>query len=115
MLRNDEITKKICDRLKRDYLHLAFKKSGSRVVEKCIEASEYGLDSVIESLLSSEKSLVLLARNRFGNYVIQTALQIAKVSNTKHYESLVTILMAQRMTLSHTKVGKLVLNYVEDL
>ncbi|CAH9077973.1 unnamed protein product [Cuscuta europaea] len=115
MLRNDEITQKICDHLKRDYLRLAFKRSGSRVVEKCIQASEYGLGSVVESLLSSEKSLVLLTRDRFGNYVIQTALQSAKTSNIKHYESLVTVLRAQRSALSHTKLGKHILNRIEDL
>ncbi|CAH9097599.1 unnamed protein product [Cuscuta epithymum] len=115
MLRNDEITKKICDRLKRDYLRLSFKRSGSRVVEKCIQASEYGLDSVVESLLSSEKSLVLLARDRFGNYVIQTALQTAKASNIKHYESLVTVLKAQRSALPHIKLGKHILNHIEDV
>ncbi|CAH9077119.1 unnamed protein product [Cuscuta europaea] len=115
MLRNDEITQKICDCLRRDYLHLAFKRSESRVVEKCIQASEYALDSVVESLLSSEKSLVLLARDRFGNYVIQTALQTAKASNNKHYESLVSILKVQRSALSRTKLGKHILNHVEDL
>ncbi|CAH9099425.1 unnamed protein product [Cuscuta europaea] len=115
MLRNDELTQKICDCLKRDYLRLAFKRSGSRVVEKCIQASEYALDSVVESLLSSEKSLVLLARDRFGNYVIQTALQTAKASNNKHYESLVSVLKVQRSALSRTKLGKHILNHVEDL
>ncbi|CAH9137581.1 unnamed protein product [Cuscuta epithymum] len=115
MLRNDEITQKICDRLKRDYLRLSFKRSGSRVVEKCIQASEYGLDSVVETLLNSEKSLALLARDRFGNYVIQTALQTAKASNIKHYESLVTVLKAQRSALPYIKLGKHILNHLEDV
>lgn len=80
MFKNNEATRKICDRIKMQYIYLAQRKDGSHVVEKCIRASEYGMKSVVESLLSSEMALLQLACHQLGNYVIQTALKTAKVN-----------------------------------
>ncbi|CAH9050936.1 unnamed protein product [Cuscuta epithymum] len=114
MLKNEEITQKICDRLKRSCMHLALKKSGHHVIEKCIQTSHYGLKSIVECIVSSEQNFSRLACDRFGNYVIQTAIEIAKTDDIGLYQSLLAVLKAQRRTLSHNTFGKRLYRHVED-
>lgn len=80
-LKDENSTRIICICLESQYTHLAEKKGGSHIVEKCIRSSEFGMRSVVGALLKSEKALFRLASHQFGNYVVQTALKVTKVNN----------------------------------
>ena len=76
-LDDPQVTNKICLRLKGHYAQLSSQKGGSYVVEKCLNS--VGMNYVIEDFLSYNR-LCQLARDRFGNYVIQAALKATKVN-----------------------------------
>ncbi|XP_077229986.1 pumilio homolog 12-like [Tasmannia lanceolata] len=74
-LQHPTFIKKICSRLQGVYAQLSMQKCGSHIVEKCIKSPEIQL--VIDDLVKSNK-LEQVARDQYGNYVIQTALKRAK-------------------------------------
>nr|GME16109.1 pumilio homolog 12-like [Ipomoea batatas] len=79
-LNDEEAIHKICDRLKMEFINLPRRGSGS-LVQTCTRASKYGMKSVVESLLQvSENTLLELASERFGTYVIQVALILTRVN-----------------------------------
>ncbi|XP_009797945.2 pumilio homolog 15-like [Nicotiana sylvestris] len=111
-LRDEEISSKIFSQLEKQYLTLAYKKGGSHVVEKCIESSNIGMISVVDVLLADEKSLVHLAKDPFGNYVIQKALKSTKEQGEeRRHQALVRVLMRHASSLLHSKLGKHLENY----
>lgn len=71
-----DITRNLCHKLRGNYARLSIQKAGSHVVEKCLWSSER--DCIIRELVNSNK-LGQLARDQYGNYVIQTALKRSKV------------------------------------
>ncbi|KAM7251770.1 hypothetical protein ACFE04_023653 [Oxalis oulophora] len=66
-------TELICNRLQGHYVRLSLQKTGSRVVERCICSP--GRDYVLEELAHST-TLIRLATDQHGNYVLQTALKV---------------------------------------
>ncbi len=68
---------KICSILRGHYIRLSSQKGGSFVVEKCLNSN--GMIYVIQDLLSYNR-LCHLARNQYGNFVIQAALKATKVN-----------------------------------
>ncbi|OMO52230.1 hypothetical protein COLO4_37335 [Corchorus olitorius] len=77
---------KICYELRGYYVKLSMQKGGSHLVEKCLKSS--GLVHVVQEFLQSNQ-LVQLARNQYGNYVLQTALKEAMKTSGPLHESLV--------------------------
>lgn len=73
-VRIPECGDQICKKLRGHYIYLSTKKSGSHVVEKCMESCSSAVMHAIEEILEKKQALEL-ARNKFGNYVIQTALR----------------------------------------
>ncbi|CAH9086056.1 unnamed protein product [Cuscuta europaea] len=98
-LHDDNISRAICIRLERHYLHLAGTMGGSHVVENCLKSSEFGMRSVVGTLLERESKLVYLASHQFGNYVVQKALKVTKKHNNTLYESLVMVLKTRNSAL----------------
>lgn len=78
-LKNPIYSRKICENLKGHYVQLCGKKFGSHLVEKCIESCPSGMTYAIAEILEKNKALEL-ARNEYGNYVIQKALEITEVT-----------------------------------
>ncbi|XP_059309518.1 putative pumilio homolog 16 [Lycium ferocissimum] len=115
-LGDEEISSKVFSQLEKQYLTLAFKKGGSHVVEKCIESSKSGMISVVDVLLTDDKALVQLAKDPFGNYVIQKALKSTKEygEETRH-QALAGVLMAHSSFLVHNKPGKHVIFIIKSL
>ncbi|CAN4114636.1 unnamed protein product [Withania somnifera] len=115
-LGDEEISCRIFSRLEKQYLTLAFKKGGSHVVEKCIESSKSGMISVVDVLLADAKALVQLAKDPFGNYVIQKALKSTKKhrEETRH-QALARILMSHSSVLVKNKPGKHVIFSIKSL
>ncbi|PIN01156.1 hypothetical protein CDL12_26335 [Handroanthus impetiginosus] len=73
-LRDIRVTAKILKCLEGQFVHLSQKKGGSHVVEKCMKSSSLGLKTVVEEMVETPKVPLLLAKDQFGNYVIQKAL-----------------------------------------
>ena len=77
-LGNEHFSDTICRHLKGKYVMLSQLQCGSFVVEKCLRASKLGLRYFVEDISHNEGKLRKLAHDKFGNYVIQTALEISK-------------------------------------
>ncbi|XP_050221563.1 putative pumilio homolog 20 [Mercurialis annua] len=68
--------------LRGHYVTLSIQKWGSHVVEKCL-SSQASVIYVVEDLLRcSANQLLQIARDRFGNFVIQKALKATKKGNS---------------------------------
>lgn len=80
----------ICKKLRGHYIYLSTKKSGSHVVEKCMEACSSAVMHALEEILEKKQALEL-ARNEYGNYVIQTALRATKVIHLLLFHTTVSI------------------------
>ena len=72
------LNSKICRLLRGKYEKLSLLQHGSHVVEKCLAFSPRGMLYLFEEISEKEGMLVKLARNQFGNYVVQTALKKSK-------------------------------------
>ncbi|KAK3034995.1 hypothetical protein RJ639_033373 [Escallonia herrerae] len=103
-LQNQELTEKICDKLRGHYRDLSSKKGGSHVLEKCI-SSKRGMVLAVEEFLDNRKTLGQIARDQYGNYVIQRALKATKVGDRERYGRLVSALLQNR-GLEYHKYGK---------
>ncbi|KAL0409124.1 UNVERIFIED_CONTAM: putative pumilio21 [Sesamum radiatum] len=77
-IKHKDITKKIMRRLHNQFMQLAVIKGGCLVVEKCMEASDDGIIAVAEEILYCRRAALQLARNQFGNYVIQALFKKTK-------------------------------------
>ncbi|XP_010485252.1 PREDICTED: pumilio homolog 18-like [Camelina sativa] len=74
-------------------IDLAFKKYGSYIVEKLLEADESMVVVVVELLESDGDRLMRLARNEYGNFVVCNALESTKKSSIDLFWCLVQKLM----------------------
>ncbi|XP_049381525.1 pumilio homolog 15-like [Solanum stenotomum] len=74
-----EISNKVCLQLEKEYIQLAFKRTGNRVFGKCLESSKVETISVVDVLLTDAKAIARLAKHFYGSYVIRKALQYTKV------------------------------------
>ncbi|KAH6825664.1 hypothetical protein C2S53_018536 [Perilla frutescens var. hirtella] len=114
-LKNDGVTGGIVSRLRGECVELAKQQGGSHVVEKCIEASDYGIASVVQEIVETPKASLQIAQNQFGNYVIQTALKKTKEHGFSDlHESLVKSLKSHFKELNQTMSGKIVLALLKD-
>ncbi|KAL2524117.1 putative pumilio8 [Abeliophyllum distichum] len=114
-LRNESVTEKILHCLKGQFIHLAQIKGGSHVVEKCIQFSECGMRNVIGEILENRKAPSHLARDQFGNYVIQKALKMTKFRGaTLLYKCLLMALQPDIFDLGCTKSGKHVVALLKE-
>jgi hypothetical protein len=73
------------------YMRLSKQKFSSNVVEKCLKQSSTHWRSIIIRELTAQPSVSELLRDRYGNYVLQTALSVATPQQvtTPHYNTLV--------------------------
>ncbi|KAK1381895.1 PUM-HD domain-containing protein [Heracleum sosnowskyi] len=106
----------ICRKLRGHYIYLSTKKSGSHVVEKCMEACSSAVMQGIEEILEKKQALEL-ACNEYGNYVIQTALRATQVQNCNIQlrNSLVKALLPGLDRLKDTRAGRNLANKILDL
>ncbi|KAM7506353.1 hypothetical protein LguiB_005257 [Lonicera macranthoides] len=114
-LHNPQVTAEICSRLRDHYSQLSLNQRGSHVVEKCIASSPLGMTYAVQEFLEDEKVLCQIARNEFGNYVIQRALKITKVSGSKLYQSLVNTLDAKALYIGKNRYGRNVINLIKGI
>ncbi|GAV71168.1 PUF domain-containing protein [Cephalotus follicularis] len=84
-LHNPFINEKIFSSLKGHYVSLSQLKGGSHVVERCLEST--GTYHVLDDFLRSN-DLLKVAQDKYGNYVIQTALRFLKQTHNPLYQNL---------------------------
>jgi hypothetical protein len=73
---DDEAARKIVDVVKSNIVEFSLHKFGSNVLEKCLKATKYNTE-LIDDLITHEHDLVTLLNDSFGNYVLQTSLDVA--------------------------------------
>lgn len=79
-LKLPRVTETLLERLQGSFVTLSCNKYASNVVEKIIlESGEEHSTKIIAELLRSPSASMLLV-DPYGNFVIQTALQVSKVS-----------------------------------
>ncbi|KAL3519305.1 hypothetical protein ACH5RR_017454 [Cinchona calisaya] len=113
-LNNDAITRSILYSLKGHYLELSLLKFGSHLVEKCLRSSLLGLSLVVEEMLINDKILSMLARDKFGNYVVQRTLEQTKLKAKDCYEALVEALKPHYSNLLRKAGGRYVACLIKD-
>lgn len=97
-LENPIFTERICSLLRGHYVRLSLQKWGSHVVEKCLKSSamHYAVEELVNS---SNNQLLQVARDQFGNYVIQRALKVTKKMNDPFHLELLRSLQPHLETL----------------
>ncbi|KAL5987969.1 hypothetical protein ACLOJK_035731 [Asimina triloba] len=100
-----------CHELKGKYACLSMKRFSSHVVEKCIQSSQ--TETVIEELMISN-NLHNLICNPFGNYVIQTALRIAKDDLHDRLVETIRAILAQNRSLQHNHFASHVFKVIQN-
>ena len=67
---------------KNNFFNLSLEKYASNVIERFIERDEKVLENYIEEIIESKKIYEIM-RSKFGNYVIQKAIKLAKNEHKK--------------------------------
>lgn len=82
-LRKPSITGKILAQFEGKFVALSLNKFGSHVVQKCLqELGEECHNRIIMELTCSPNVFLNVAQDNFGNFIIQTALAVSKVSQS---------------------------------
>ncbi|XP_057512872.1 pumilio homolog 12-like [Actinidia eriantha] len=108
------LNSKICRLLRGKYEKLSLLQHGSHVVEKCLAFSPRGMLYLFEEISEKEGMLVKLARNQFGNYVVQTALKKSKQIGRNIHKFLVANLEPHLSELQQTRYGRIVANLIGE-
>lgn len=102
---------KVLRQLQGNFIHLSMQKFSSNVVEKCLnESSEEELTWIIKELFESQRSVMLL-QDAYGNYVVQSALKVAKGGN---YDTIVGMVKMHRPILCSHPYGKKILSCINS-
>lgn len=90
--RNDyDYTYKIVNLLKPKFTELSVHKFGSNVVEKILRTPVVAETMINELINEGESEVQTLLNDSYGNYVLQTALDISRDSNNYMYKKLVDL------------------------
>ncbi|PKU59104.1 Putative pumilio like 7, chloroplastic [Dendrobium catenatum] len=99
----------VLNQLKGNYEHLSMQKYGSNVVEKCLKFSgENNCVQIIEELMNSPRLRQIL-QDKYGNYVMQSALSESKMYRDLHV-ALVATIKRHDWALRNSPYGKKVLS-----
>lgn len=91
---------KIIEFVRSEIIKLSLHKFGSNVIEKCLRVSSLS-SQLIDQLLNSEDDLVKLLNDPYGNYVLQTSLDVAKEKQFEQLSSLLRPLLPQVRNTPH--------------
>lgn len=98
-LREPDIKANLIKQLKGEFMHIACNKYGSNVVEKFLESGEeHSSEIIMELVKDSNASMILL--DPFGNYVIQSALAVSKVSSLLNFSCFLDVDQCTSVSLS---------------
>ena len=88
---------------------LSTQKFSSNVIEKCLEVATPAVQNLIIEEIMQAATLSLLLQDPYGNYVIQTALNIARPDQ---YRKLVEEIKPRLPALRNTPYGKRIQNKI---
>ena len=74
--------------------HMSRSKFGSPVVEKCLKQSSSRWRTIIIRELTAQPAVAELLRDRYGNYVLQTALSVANAQQVEEIVCAITPYLA---------------------
>ncbi|XP_026452323.1 pumilio homolog 12-like [Papaver somniferum] len=104
-------TEIICKKLRGHYVPLSKDKCGSYVVEKCIYSTIIGMQLASVDFLTNN-TLIELAQNQNGNYVVQTLLGTTKIKDQSLYRMLVFKLKQYSKDIQNHPHGSNVYNLI---
>ncbi|KAH0469056.1 hypothetical protein IEQ34_002288 [Dendrobium chrysotoxum] len=108
-LKDRRTTAAVLNQLKGNYEHLSMQKYSSNVVEKCLKLSgENNCVQIIEELMTSPRLRQIL-QDKYGNYVMQSALSESKMYRDLHV-ALVATIKRHDWALRNSPYGKKVLS-----
>ncbi|KAI0527039.1 hypothetical protein KFK09_002635 [Dendrobium nobile] len=108
-LKDPRTTAAVLNQLKGNYEHLSMQKYSSNVVEKCLKFSgENNCVQIIEELMNSPRLRQIL-QDKYGNYVMQSALRESKMYRDLHV-ALVATIKRHDWALRNSPYGKKVLS-----
>ena len=88
---------------------LSTQKFSSNVIEKCLKVAALSVQVLLIDEIMQPATLSMLLQDPFGNYVIQTALNIAK---PEQYRRLVDEIKPRLPALRNTPYGKRIQNKI---
>ncbi|XP_011038126.1 PREDICTED: pumilio homolog 12-like [Populus euphratica] len=102
-------TQNVCHLLIGHYETISLQKGGSHIVEKCLDTE--WKSRIIENFLSNTNTLLRVAKDEFGNYVIQKALKVTKKSGSPLYHKLLSRLKPH-LSILQSGYGRNVFNLI---
>ncbi|KAJ6887168.1 hypothetical protein NC651_027499 [Populus alba x Populus x berolinensis] len=108
-LNNPLLTQKICHHLRGYFGTISLQKGGSHIAEKCLDTEWKSW--VIEDFLSNTTTLLQVAKDEFGNYVIQKALKVTKKSGNPLYQQLL-LRLQPHLSILLSGYGRNVFNFI---
>jgi hypothetical protein len=102
-LKRKDLTLGIATALQGSFAELSLQKFSSNVIEKCLQAGDSAVISMVTAEVTAAKSLGQLLHDPFANYVVQTLLT---VGNDEEVRMLLDRLQPHIKTLRSTLYGK---------
>ena len=102
-LKRGDLTRDIARALQGAFAELSLQKFSSNVIEKCLQAGDPEVISIVAAEISSAKSLGQLLHDPFANYVVQTLLTVGGDDEAR---GLLEKLQQHLNTLRSTLYGK---------
>ena len=102
-LKRADLTRGIAQALQGAFAELSLQKFSSNVIEKCLQAGDATVISIVTQEITTAKSLGQLLHDPFANYVVQTLLT---VGNDEEVRLLLDKLQPHLKTLRSTLYGK---------
>ena len=102
-LKRGDLTRGIAQALQGSFAELSLQKFSSNVIEKCLQAGDSMVVSIVTREITNAKSLGQLLHDPFANYVVQTLLT---VGDDEEVRGLLDKLHPHLKTLRSTLYGK---------
>jgi hypothetical protein len=106
---NEYVNEIICNNLRGQYVQLSSMERGSHVVERCISCSIHGMRLAVEELTKKDKLLCHITCNKYGNYVVQAALEATRVHDLDLYKCLLQELTKNLQFIDRSRYAKKVI------
>ncbi|EPS71138.1 hypothetical protein M569_03621 [Genlisea aurea] len=116
-LDNEEVNMIVYRNLQSRCTFLSTVRGSSNVIEGCMESSLMGLKLVVHEFLSAPlKTLIHIAKDDYGNFVLQKALRICKNLGLEHlFDCFVKLLKPHEADLIRNRSGRCVVTTFREL
>lgn len=108
---DNESIQMILDHIRSNVISLSLHKFGSNVIEKSLRINKL-TDSLIEVLLKNEEKFSEMLNDAFGNYVLQTSLDVA---NSRDISRLSQALQPLLPNIKNTPHGRRIMTKIQSI